>query len=97
MASWSLLREILHVNSSIQANLPKKKFSLEKRGIKEKESLSHIEYVPEVLAEWTVSGLPTWASIAAAFQKILSGPLRQSSKERLTELYLLQGMKNFPE
>lgn len=42
MASWSQLRGVLNVNSSIQANLPKKNFSLETRGIKaERKSFSH--------------------------------------------------------
>lgn len=97
MASWSQLRGVLSVNSSIQANLSKFFFSLEKKGIKEKESLSHIKNAREMLTEWTVSGIPTWACATTTFQKILFGPLKQIGNKDLTEVYLLQGMKNFPE
>lgn len=40
---------------------------------------------------------PTEVYTATTFQKILSGHLRDAGKEDLTEIYLLLGMKNFPE
>lgn len=42
-------------------------------------------------------GNPTEAYTATTFQKILSGHLRDAGKEDLTKIYLLLGMKNFPE
>lgn len=65
--------------------------------MKEKENLSHTKYAPKVVTEWTVLRRQADACMATTFQKILSGQLREAGKQDLTETYLLQGMKNFPE
>lgn len=49
----------------------------------------------EYLLKKAAPGTPTGPSAATIFPKTLSGHVRQTSKENLTEVYLLQGMKNF--